>query len=58
MIMTGNDKNVTPFGRLIPNANEMLVGAYLREGKVTIGYITGPTLLNAIGLCSLMSKKR
>jgi len=49
---------VTPFGKLTPNTDEMITGILLREGNTTIGYITGPTLLNAIGLCSWMPKER
>jgi hypothetical protein len=49
---------ITPFGKLTPNADEMITGVLLREGDTTIGYITGPTLLNAIGLCSWMPKER
>jgi predicted transcriptional regulator of viral defense system len=48
----------TSFGRLIPNADEMITSFFLREGNNAIGYITGPTLLNAIGLCSLIPKER
>ena len=48
----------TPFGRLIPSADEMITGFFLRDGNNTIGYITGPTLLNATGLCSLIPKER
>jgi len=49
---------VTPFGKLTPNADEMITGILLRDGNNTIGYITGPTLLNAVGLCSWMPKER
>ena len=48
----------TPFGKLTPNADEMITGVLLREGNNTIGYITGPTLLNAVGLCSWIPKER
>jgi len=48
----------TSFGKLIPSADEMITGFFLREGENVIGYITGPTLLNAIGLCSLIPKER
>ena len=48
----------TPFGKLIPNADEMITKFFLRDGNNAIGYITGPTLLNAIGLCSLIPKER
>jgi len=48
----------TPFGRLVPSADEMITGFFLREGGNAIGYIAGPTLLNAAGLCSWMPKER
>jgi len=48
----------TPFGRLIPSPDEILTGFFLRDGNNAIGYITGPTLLNAIGLCSWIPKER
>ena len=48
----------TPFGRLIPSTDEMITSFFLREGNSAIGYITGPTLLNAIGLCSWIPKER
>ena len=48
----------TPFGKLIPSSDEMITGFFLCDGNNTIGYITGPTLLNAIGLCSWMPKER
>ncbi|MCL1875853.1 MAG: hypothetical protein FWF87_06305 [Synergistaceae bacterium] len=49
---------VTLFGRFTPSADEIITGLLLREGDNTIGYIAGPTLLNAIGLCSWMPKER
>jgi len=49
---------LTPFGRLAPNANEMIAGTLLRDDGKTIGYIAGPTLLNAIGLSSWIPKER
>jgi len=49
---------VTPFGKLVPSADEMITRVLLREGGNAIGYITGPTLLNAVGLCSWMPKER
>jgi hypothetical protein len=49
---------VTPFGKLTPSADEMITGILLREGDSTIGYITGPTLLNAVGLCSWIPRER
>jgi len=48
----------TPFGKLTPNTDDMITGFYLRDGENTIGYIAGPTLLNAIGLCTWMPKER
>jgi len=49
---------LTPFGRLTPGAYEIIAGLLLRDGDNTIGYITGPTLLNSLGLCSWMPKER
>ena len=49
---------ITPFGKLTPNAEEIITGVLLRKGNATIGYISGPTLLNAVGLCSLVPKER
>ena len=49
---------ITPFGKLMPSADEMMTGVLLREGNSTIGFFTGPTLLNAIGLCSWIPKER
>jgi len=48
----------TPFGKLTPSADEMIAGLLLRDGENVIGYIAGPTLLNAIGLCSWMPRER
>jgi hypothetical protein len=48
----------TPFGKLTPNIDEMITGLLTRDGDNVIGYITGPTLLNAIGLSSWMPKER
>jgi hypothetical protein len=48
----------TPFGRLTPSADEIISKLLLRNGDETIGYIAGPTLLNAIGLCSWLPGKR
>ena len=48
----------TVFGKLTPNTDEMISGFFLRDGDNTIGYIAGPTLLNAIGLCTWMPKER
>ena len=49
---------ITPFGRLAPCADEIIERLLLQDGGKTIGYITGPTLLNAIGLCSWMPRER
>ena len=48
----------TPFGRLKPRPDEIMTGFLLRDGENIIGYITGPTLLNALGLCSLIPAER
>jgi hypothetical protein len=48
----------TPFGRLTPGADEVLAGLLLHDGDKIIGYIAGPTLLNALGLCSWMPRER
>jgi len=48
----------TPFGKLLPNTDDMITGLLLHDGKNISGYIAGPTLLNAIGLCSWMPKER
>ena len=48
----------TPFGKLKPRPDEIMTGFLLRDGESIIGYITGPTLLNALGLCSLMPAQR
>ena len=53
----GNVK-VTPFGKLTPNADEIMTALLLRDGDKVIGHIAGPTLLNAIGLCSWIPKER
>ena len=47
----------TPFGKLAPSTDEMIAGLLLREGDKTIGFIAGPTLLNAIGLCSWIPRE-
>jgi predicted transcriptional regulator of viral defense system len=49
---------MTPFGKLKPSTHEMVAGLLMRDGEKIIGYITGPTLLNALGLCSWMPKER
>ena len=48
----------TPFGKLKPRPDEIMTGFLLRDGENTIGYITGPTLLNALGLCTLIPAQR
>ena len=48
----------TPFGKLKPSIDEMVAGLLMRDGEKIIGYITGPTLLNALGLCSWVPKER
>ena len=53
----GKIKN-TPFGKLKPNADDIISKVLLHDGNNTIGYIAGPTLLNAVGLCSWMPKER
>ena len=46
----------TAFGRVAPNTDEVMAALLLRDGDRTIGYITGPTLLNSVGLCTWMPK--
>jgi len=48
----------TPFGKLKPRPDEIMTGFLLRDGENIIGYITGPTLLNALGLCTLIPAQR
>jgi len=48
---------LTPFGKLPPCADGMILEKLLRDGDKIIGYISGPTLLNAIGLCSWIPKE-
>jgi len=48
----------TTFGRLTPSMDDMIAGLLLREENKTIGFIGGPSLLNAIGLCSWIPKER
>ena len=48
----------TPFGKLNPRPDEIMAGFLLRDGESIIGYITGPTLLNALGLCTLIPAQR
>jgi len=48
----------TPFGKLNPRPDEIMTSILLRNGDKIIGYITGPTLLNAIGLSTQMPADR
>jgi len=48
----------TPFGRLAPSKEEVISELLLRDGESAIGYISGPTLLNALGFCSWMTRER
>jgi hypothetical protein len=48
----------TPFGKLVPDADDVLTAVLLRDGGKVIGYIAGPTLLNALGLCSWLPAER
>ena len=48
----------TPFGKLKPRPDEIMTGFLLRDGESIIGYITGPTLLNVLGLCTLIPAQR
>jgi len=48
----------TPFGKLAPMPAEVISSLLLRNGESTIGYIAGPTLLNALGLCNLVPRER
>ena len=48
----------TPFGKLKPRPDEIMTGFLLRDGESIIGYIAGPTLLNALGLCTLIPAQR
>jgi len=49
---------MTPFGKLSPRPDEIMTGFLLRDGENIIGYIAGPTLLNALGLCTLIPAQR
>ncbi|MCL2608254.1 MAG: type IV toxin-antitoxin system AbiEi family antitoxin domain-containing protein [Methanomassiliicoccaceae archaeon] len=53
----GNVK-VTPFGKLTPSTDEVMTALLLRDDDKTIGHIAGPTLLNAVGLCTWIPKER
>jgi len=48
----------TSFGKITPRPEEMFTGILLQDGKNTIGYFAGPTLLNRIGLCSWIPADR
>lgn len=48
----------TQFGRLNPHPDDIMTGFFLREGESVIGYIAGPTLLNALGLCTQIPADR
>ena len=48
----------TLFGKFTPSTDEVMTELFLRNGNKTIGYIAGPTLLNAIGLCTWLPKER
>jgi hypothetical protein len=48
----------TQFGKLNPRPDDIMTGFLLREGEGVIGYITGPTLLNALGLCTQIPANR
>ncbi|MDR1321517.1 MAG: DUF6088 family protein [Gracilibacteraceae bacterium] len=48
----------TRFGKLRPRPDEIMTGFLLRDSENIIGYITGPTLLNALGLCSQIPAER
>jgi hypothetical protein len=48
----------TPFGKLPPSTEEILAEFLLRDDGNVIGFLAGPTLLNVIGLCSLMPREQ
>ena len=48
----------TPFGKLEPQPDEIMTGFLLRDGSKSIGYIAGPTLLNALGLSTQIPAER
>ena len=48
----------TSFGKVTPRPDDILSSILLNDGEGVIGYITGPTLLNRIGLCSLIPGDR
>jgi hypothetical protein len=47
----------TIFGKLPPNADELMTDYLLHDGEGVIGYITGATLLNAIGMSTMIPRK-
>jgi hypothetical protein len=48
----------TIFGKLPPNADELMTDYLLHDGEGVIGYMTGATLLNAIGLSTMIPRER
>ncbi|MCL2046457.1 MAG: DUF6088 family protein [Oscillospiraceae bacterium] len=48
----------TPFGILKPRPDEIMTAFLLYDDGNTVGYISGPTLLNALGLCTQMPAHR
>jgi hypothetical protein len=48
----------TVFGAIVPNTATIAADLFLREGDEVIGYDAGPTLLNKIGLSTLMPKRQ
>ena len=46
------------FGKVNPRPDEVMTGFLLRDGEKIIGYIAGPTLLNALGLSTLIPADR
>ena len=48
----------TQFGKITPRPDDIMTDFLLREGESVIGYIAGPTLLNALGLCTQIPADR
>ena len=48
----------TSFGKVSPRPDDLLTAILLHNGINAIGYIAGPTLLNRLGLCSLIPGDR
>jgi hypothetical protein len=44
----------TSFGKVTPRPDDILAGILLHDGINVIGYIVGPTLLNRLGLSTIM----